>query len=117
MRAALAAALALAAAAAVAGPVGATPGMLSVEGGRAVFALPVAPAPGAGDMQLPLSLRVAGPGSPVIAGLSAIRRCPGTFMRDGDARGVFLDSGDHYCLDSQRLVEVSDDEYRTESTG
>ena len=109
------AALALLASAPVAAePVGATPGELSVDGGQASFALPIAVPPGVAGMEPSLSLRVAGPGGPAVSGLSAIGRCPGTLERDGDARGVFFNGGDHYCLDGQRLVEVSDDEYRTE---
>ena len=68
-------------------------------------------------MEPSLSLRVAGPGGPAVSGLSSVSRCPGSIERDGAARGVFFDDGDHYCLDAQRLVEVAEGEYRTEIDG
>ena len=107
----------LAAAEVAAEPVGATPGPLSVESGQAVFTLPVAVPPGVAGMEPSLSLRVAGPGGPAVSGLSSISRCPGSIERDGDARGVFFNDEDHYCLDGQRLVEVAEGEYRTEVDG
>lgn len=49
-----------------------------------------------------------------IGGLSAISRCPASLVRDGEVSGI--NTGDNYkfCLDGQRLVEVSSGEYRTE---
>lgn len=48
-------------------------------------------------------------------GLSVISRCNATMVRDGYTSGI--QSGDNYkyCLDGQRLVEVGNGEYRTES--
>ena len=107
----------LAAAPAAAEPVGATLGSLSVESGQAAFTLPILLPPGVAGMEPSLSLRVAGPGGPAVSGLSSISRCPGSIELDGDARGVFFNDDDHYCLDGQRLVEVAEGEYRTEVDG
>ncbi len=47
-------------------------------------------------------------------GLSVISRCPASLIRDGYKSSI--NSGDNYkyCLDGKRLVEVSENEFRTE---
>lgn len=46
---------------------------------------------------------------------SGIGRCPADFVRDGYRSGIMPGDSYKFCLDGQRLVEVADREYRTES--
>lgn len=81
--------------------------------GAATYNVPIAIPPGIADVQPSISLTynsqagdgVAGRGME-IAGLSRISRCGSTLAQDGVIRPVQLDSGDHFCLDGQRLIEI-----------
>lgn len=46
-------------------------------------------------------------------GMSFISRCGSTVADDGKYRAVRLDDNDNYCMDGQRLISVSENEYRT----
>jgi RHS repeat-associated protein len=48
-------------------------------------------------------------------GLSVISRCGANVIRDGYVSGINTGESYKYCIDGQRLVEVSAGEYRTES--
>ncbi|MES2824407.1 MAG: RHS repeat-associated core domain-containing protein [Pseudomonadota bacterium] len=50
-----------------------------------------------------------------LSGMSAITRCGANMIRDGYSSGIQSHESYKYCLDGQRLVEVSAGEYRTES--
>lgn len=50
-----------------------------------------------------------------LSGLSVISRCNASMIRDGFTSGIQAGDNYKYCLDGQRLVEVSSGEYRTES--
>lgn len=48
-------------------------------------------------------------------GLSVISRCNANMIRDGYVSGIQANNNYKYCIDGQRLVEVSTGEYRIES--
>jgi RHS repeat-associated protein len=50
-----------------------------------------------------------------LTGLSVISRCNASMIRDGYTSGIQADDNYKYCLDGQRLVEVSSGQYRTEN--
>ncbi|MFV1872342.1 MAG: RHS repeat-associated core domain-containing protein [Oleiphilus sp.] len=102
--------------------VGATKGSFSVTpSGTASYNIPIQLPPNVGGVQPSLSLSYDGSaGNGLlgvgwnISGLSAVSRCPTTLERDGYIDGVDFDSNDQFCLDGQRLVHISGNEYRTE---
>ena len=56
-----------------------------------------------------------------LGGLSMISRCPADHVRDGFVAGInpadlprYSDGKYRYCLDGERLINISDNEYRTE---
>lgn len=107
---------------------GSIPGEFEVSPtGAATYTIPIEVPPGIGGMQPSLSLEynsqsgngLLGVGWS-LGGLSAISRCPATLVQDGFIDGVDFDSNDRFCLDGQRLVQVTNTgctggtEYRTE---
>ena len=50
-----------------------------------------------------------------LSGLSVISRCNANIVRDGYVSGINNDNAYKFCLDGQRLIEVSSNTYRTES--
>ncbi len=50
-----------------------------------------------------------------LGGLSAISRCNANMVRDGYVSGIQAGDNYKYCIDGQRLVEITAGEYRTES--
>ncbi len=113
---------------------GVTPGEFSVDAsGSANHQIPIAVPPGTAGMQPSLSLSynsrsgngVLGVGW-TLGGLSVITRCPATKAVDGFIDGIDFDSNDRFCIDGQRLIQITgtagqygDDgiEYRTELDG
>ncbi|VAW78386.1 hypothetical protein MNBD_GAMMA13-951 [hydrothermal vent metagenome] len=95
--------------------VGALSGTFLVnESGAATYTIPIEVPPGAAGMQPELSLNYnsqSGNGLLGIgwglSGLSVISRCPKTYAQDAVYDGVSYDSNDRFCLDGQRLVNVS----------
>lgn len=113
---------------AVTAPVGSTPGSFAVSAhGGATYAIPIAAPPGTAGLTPQISLSydkqirndLVGVGWS-IGGLSIITRCGTTIAIDGVKGGVYHDSRDRFCLDGQRLINVSGaygangTEYRTE---
>lgn len=108
------------------------PGKLSGEltvspGGSATYRIPIEVPPGVAGMQPQLALSYnsqAGNGIMgmgwSIEGLSTITRCPKTLASDGVRGSVNFNTEDRFCLDGQRLINVSGvygatgSEYRTE---
>lgn len=86
------------------------------------YSLPIVIPPGINGIQPSLSLSynsnrrngLVGWGW-AIGGLSSISRCGANLIRDGYVSGIQHDDQYRYCLDGQRLVEVSANHYRTES--
>ncbi len=113
---------------------GVTPGEFSVDAsGSANYQIPIAVPPGTAGMQPSLSLSynsqsgngVLGVGW-TLGGLSVITRCPAVKAIDGVIDGIDFDSNDRFCIDGQRLIQITgaagqygDDgiEYRTELDG
>lgn len=107
---------------------GKIPGDFSVSpSGAATYSIPIALPPGLGGMQPHLSLAYSSQaGNGIVgrgwglSGLSTITRCPSTTVSDGLVMPVRLTSDDRFCLDGQRLINVSGaygaagSEYRTE---
>jgi RHS repeat-associated protein len=96
--------------------VGAVPASFGVSShGAAQYTVPLQVPPGRGGVQPSLSIQYdsnAGHGSIAqgwsLAGLSSIERCPRGAAQDGvPAKGVTLDADDSFCLDGQKLVQVS----------
>ncbi|ODS22611.1 hypothetical protein AB835_13215 [Candidatus Endobugula sertula] len=50
-----------------------------------------------------------------VAGLSSIRRCATTIVQDGYINGVNFNSSDQYCFNGERLINIGNNEYRTEN--
>lgn len=102
--------------------VGATQGTFAVtDRGSASYSIPVEVPPGRVGIEPSLSIRytsTTGNGALGIGwsidGFSSIARCPRTYAQDGYARPVTGDAGDAFCLDGQRLVETSTNEYYTQ---
>ncbi|MDT8450075.1 MAG: SpvB/TcaC N-terminal domain-containing protein [Wenzhouxiangellaceae bacterium] len=98
---------------------GATRGEFRVtEAGAASYRIPVMTAPSGGGMAPQLALTynsqfgngVAGLGWS-LDGIGAITRCSKTLETDGVSGGVDLTSNDRFCLDGQRLVQISGGTY------
>ncbi len=95
--------------------VGALSGTFLVnESGAATYTVPLDVPPGIAGMQPELSFNYnsqSGNGLMGIgwglSGLSVITRCPRTWAQDAVYDGVSYDSNDRFCLDGQRLVNVS----------
>ena len=114
---------------------GAISGQFSVTPtGGANYSIPIAVPPGTAGMAPNLALSYNSQGGNgllgmgwALSGLSAITRCPKTFVQDGVKEGISYTNADKYCLDGQRLVPVtpatisapcaSSIEYRTEREG
>ncbi len=109
--------------------VGTTKGEFSVNQGTASYNLKIDVPPGVAGMEPKLSLNYSSGGGNSymgvgwgIGGVSAITRCPQTKAVDGANHkfGVKYDANDRFCLDGQRLINVSGaygadgTEYRTE---
>jgi hypothetical protein len=102
--------------------VGQTSGSFSVSpSGTASYSIPIQLPPNVGAVQPNLTLSYdnsAGNGLLGVgwnlSGLSSISRCPTTLERDGYIDGVDFDTNDQFCLDGQRLVNISGSEYRAE---
>lgn len=111
--------------------VGTLPGSFQVtDRGTASYSIPIAVPPGRMGMEPDLSLRYSSTKANgmlgmgwSLGGLSSITRCPSILDREGATQPVKLDATDHFCLDGQSLVQISnstlaygDDgaEYRTE---
>jgi RHS repeat-associated protein len=105
-----------------------TPGLFAVSAsGAATYTIPIQAPPGTAGMRPSLALTynsqagngLAGMGWS-LSGLSAIHRCPRTFVQDGVSGGVNYDANDRFCLDGERLILVGGtygaaaSEYRTE---
>ncbi len=113
---------------------GVTPGEFSVDArGSANYQVPIAVPPGTAGMQPSLSLSynsrsgngLLGVGW-TLGGLSVITRCPANTVTDGEIDGIDFDDKDRFCIDGQRLIQVTgnvgdygkhDIEYRTEVDG
>lgn len=104
-------------------PIGSISGSFAVtSGGKASYTVPLELVPGITSSTPELALsysQQAGNGilgvGWFISGLSEISRCPTSFDQDGYINGVNFNSSDQYCLNGQRLIEISTNEYRTES--
>ena len=102
--------------------VGSTSGSFAVgPDGSANYDIPIKLPPNVAGVQPSLSLSYSSNGGNgllgkgwQLSGLSAISRCPTSIERDGYIDVVDFDDNDKYCLDGQRLVEISTDTYRTE---
>lgn len=88
-------------------------GEAGVDGGAAVYTVPVVVPPGRAGMQPALSLSYSSRSGNGIAGVgwslsgtSSIHRCPQTPEQDGQTRGVAYTMTDRLCLDGQRLIAV-----------
>lgn len=93
--------------------IGALAGEAKVEGGAAVYTIPITVPPGRMGLQPALSLNYSsrsGMGTAglgwSLSGLSSLHRCPRTPEQDGETRAVQLDANDRLCLDGQRLLVV-----------
>ncbi|MCF6325333.1 MAG: FG-GAP-like repeat-containing protein [Gammaproteobacteria bacterium] len=102
-------------------------GSFNVGRGAASYSVPIEVPPGITGMVPTLSLSYSSQGGNGIVGmgwslggLSAITRCPKTVAQDQLKVGIKIDSSDRYCIDGQRLVNVTGSygadgtEYRTE---
>ncbi|MDI1447300.1 RHS repeat-associated core domain-containing protein [Polyangium sp. 6x1] len=92
----------------------------TTNAGEARYEVPIEVPPGRAGVEPKLAITydsAAGDGPLgvgfAVAGFSVITRCPRTVAQDGEIRGVRYDDGDALCLDGLRLVEVSEDEFRT----
>ena len=107
-----------------------TPGAFAVtETGAAAYSIPIQVPPGTSGMQPALSLNYnsqAGDGLMgtgwYLGGLSAVHRCPATFLIDNFKGGINYDANDRFCLDGARLIPVNGGangangtEYRTQN--
>ena len=94
--------------------------------GAATFSIPIPVPPGTAGRVPSLSLGYSSHGGAGLAGvgwevsgLSEIARCPGSIAVDQTRSGIALNAQDKFCLDGQRLIQVSgthgaNAEYRTE---
>ncbi|NMO16825.1 hypothetical protein HPC49_04780 [Pyxidicoccus fallax] len=98
-------------------------GTLSVsENGAATYSLPLEVPPGIGKATPQLSFVYSSQAEDgrmgvgwQLQGTSAISRCPATFGVDGYRGTISYDARDRYCLDGQRLINVSGDQGAAES--
>lgn len=111
--------------------VGATPGAFQVlPSGAASYQISIEIPPGAAGTQPQLGLSHNSQGGNgllgigwSLGGLSVIHRCPQTLAQDGRVHGVDFTSGDRFCLDGKRLLNVKGvygadgSEYHTEIDG
>jgi hypothetical protein len=103
---------------------GALSGNFSVQpSGASSYVLPIVVPPGTAGVQPRISLSYNSQAGNGIAGwgwslegVSSISRCNKTIEQDGVIRGVDYTGNDGYCLDGQRLIEIGDNQYRTERT-
>lgn len=94
---------------------GSTAGEFSVSpSGAATYSVPIAVPPGVAGVAPQVSLSYSSQGGNGMMGIgwdldaaSAITRCPRTTATDDFFGSVNLDSGDRFCLDGQRLINVS----------
>ncbi len=102
---------------------GKTPGEHSIDkSGAFNYSVPIDVSPGINGMQPDISLGYSSTAQNGlmgwgwnISGLSAISRCPASVARDGYPSGISDGENYKYCLDGQRLVQLANGEYRTES--
>ena len=94
--------------------VGSVGGDASVQGGAAVYTIPIVLPPGRLGMQPELSLGYSSRSGVGIAGLgwslgglSSVHRCARTAEQDNETRSVLGDASDRLCLDGQRLISVA----------
>ncbi len=84
------------------------------DAGAASYTIPIIVPPGTAGMEPSLSINynsssgngVLGIGSS-LGGISSISRCPRTLAQDGVYGGVNHDQNDRFCLDGNRLINVS----------
>ncbi|MCQ4163764.1 SpvB/TcaC N-terminal domain-containing protein [Tahibacter harae] len=95
-------------------PAGTLAGEAGVDGGAAIYSVPLAVPPGRAGMQPALGLAYSSRNGNSIAGVgwtltgtSSLHRCPRTPEQDGETRGVSYDNNDRLCLDGQRLIAVT----------
>jgi len=108
------------------GWVGALPGTAGVEGGAAMYRIPIEVPPGRAGLQPEVSLNYSSRNGNGVAGVGwavsvaqKIYRCPRTLAQDNGGRTVQQDAYDRICYDGQRLVSTgsygtSGSQYRTE---
>lgn len=94
------------------------------ESGSATYSVPVLTAPGIAGVAPQVSLNYSSQGGNgivgqgwTLGGLSAISRCRQTQETEGATFPIKLNANDRFCLDGQKLIEVSggtNPEYRTE---
>ncbi len=107
--------------------VGALEGEASVDGGNAVYNIPIAVPPGRRGLEPGLAIVYSSAGGQGLAGmgfslsgLSSISRCGRTFARDGINAPVALNNKDRLCFNGEALVLIkgqygkANSEYRTE---
>lgn len=108
---------------------GSIPGEFSVDpSGTANYRIPIVLPPGVAGVDPELAIAYSSRGGNGLlgvgfdlSGFSAITRCPATWLPDGVNDGVDFDGNDRFCLDGQRLMQISAGaygamgaEYRTE---
>ena len=103
--------------------VGMIPGSPSVEGGAAIYRIPIEVPPGRAGMTPEISLAYSSRNGNGVAGMgwsistrSTIYRCPRTLAQDGGNRTVQHNQYDRLCLDGQRLVASNDASYGKDSS-
>lgn len=84
--------------------------------GNSTYQVPIAVPPGIRQVQPELSLTYSSQGANgqagvgwTLGGLPFIERCGQTVAQDGRTEGVGYDDGDRFCLNGQRLVNISSD--------
>jgi RHS repeat-associated protein len=98
---------------------GASGGQFRVnESGAATYSFPIATAAGTAGVVPEISLNYSSGGGNglvgkgwAIGGLSGISRCRQTLSIDGNVRPISWTESDRFCLDGQRLIQVSGSQY------
>jgi len=103
--------------------IGATPGTFAVTAqGSASYTIPIAVPPGRHGIEPSLAVRYTSSTSNgtlgigwSLDGLSTISLCQRTYAQDGQSKPVDLSWNEALCLDGQRLMQLDDGSYRTET--
>ncbi|WP_444938962.1 FG-GAP-like repeat-containing protein [Microbulbifer sp. JMSA002] len=98
---------------------GASGGQFRVnESGAATYSFPIATAAGTAGVVPEISLNYSSGGGNglvgkgwAIGGLSGVSRCRQTLSIDGNVRPINWTESDRFCLDGQRLIQVSGSQY------
>ncbi|WP_444888875.1 FG-GAP-like repeat-containing protein [Microbulbifer sp. JMSA008] len=98
---------------------GASGGQFRVnESGAATYSFPIATAAGTAGVVPEISLNYSSGGGNglvgkgwAIGGLSGVSRCRQTLSIDGNVRPISWTESDRFCLDGQRLIQVSGSQY------